>query len=394
MISVDEALTRILSLVHPLDTTPVALRQACGRVLALDAVARRNQPPFAASAMDGYAVRAVDAVPGATLTVIGASVAGKGFGGHVQPHETVRIFTGAPVPDGADKVILQEDVTSSGAQIVLGDVSGAGTNIRPEGNDFAVGSCLTAGTRLTPADIGLLAAMNLPEVVVYRRPLVAILSTGDELVMPGETPSSDQIIASNGLALAALLEGDGAEVRLLPIARDTLATVETALDLAAGADLIVTIGGASVGDHDILGQAGAALGLELLFHKVALRPGKPLMAGRLRGTPLLGLPGNPVSSMVCGVIFLLPALRVLSGLPAAPALRQRATLTGAVGANGPREHYMGAVASDGRISPNSQQDSGMQSVLARSNALIVRAPLAAALPAGAEVEFVPLWQAG
>src|SRR6056297_3877586 len=390
MISVDEALDHLFALVSPLETETVQLSEAGGRVLATDAVARRDQPPFAASAMDGYAARKDEVRPGATLTVIGEAAAGHGFGGPVGPGQCVRIFTGAPVPEGADHVVIQEDVTRTGDTITIGPDACDNSHVRPAGGDFRIGDRLSAPRRLSAQDVALLAAMNIPQVQVSRRPAVALISTGDELVMPGEVPGPDQIIASNTFGLRTMLDHMGARPRILPIARDTRASLETAFDLAQGADLIVTIGGASVGDHDLVGDVAAGLGMERSFYKVAMRPGKPLMAGRMGDAVLLGLPGNPVSAMVCGHIFLLPMLRALQGLGKAAAPRLTARLAEPLGKNGPREHYMRAHVDGGEITAATRQDSALLSVLSRANALLVRPPHDPARAAGDKVEFVPI----
>ena len=391
MLSVDEALARVLALITPLAAEPVPLVRAAGRVLALDAVASRDQPPFAASAMDGYAVRSNDAKPGATLRLIGAAGAGHAFAGTVHPGETLRIFTGAPLPAGADRVVIQEDVTADGDRITLGQTLDIGYNVRPAGSDFHAGARLAAPRRLTSHDVALLASMNLPAIQATRKPVVAFIATGDELVMPGEAPRPDQIIASNTFALAAMAEAEGAEARMLPIARDTEASLRTVLGLAAGADLIVTIGGASVGDHDLVAQVAESLGMERAFYKIAMRPGKPLMAGRLGGVPMLGLPGNPVSSIVCGHLFLLPAIRALLGLTDVAPRMRRAILTTPVAANGPRTHYMRArLDGAGGIAAFERQDSSLLSVLSEANALLCRPAGDGALPIGAEVRHLAL----
>jgi molybdopterin molybdotransferase len=391
VISVTEALDRIFALLSPLGPETVPLRHAAGRVLAADAAARRDQPPFDAAQMDGYALRDADARSGAALRVIGAAAAGHGFAGTVGPAEAVRIFTGAPVPEGADRVVMQEDVRVADDQITVAPDADTSRYIRPRGGDFSVGDRVPAGRVLRPADLTLLASMNIAEVPVVRRPVVAILSTGDELVMPGETPSPDQIIASNAFGLAALAEAAGAAARLLPLARDTAESLDAGLSLAAGADLVVTSGGASVGDHDILAACGAQLGLEQAFYKVAMRPGKPLMAGRMRGIPMIGLPGNPVSAMVCGTVFMQPALRRLGGHPAAAAPREAATLAANLPANGPREHYMRAMRlPDGRVAAAGRQDSSLQKVLSEADTLIVRPPGDSARHAGETVEIVKI----
>src|SRR6056297_3414589 len=390
MISVDEALDHLFALVSPLETETVQLSEAGGRVLATDAVARRDQPPFAASAMDGYAARKDEVRPGATLTVIGEAAAGHGFAGPVGPGQCVRIFTGAPVPEGADHVVIQEDVTRTGDTITIGPDAGDNSHVRPAGGDFRIGDRLSAPRRLSAQDVALLAAMNIPQVEVTRRPAVALISTGDELVMPGEVPGPDQIIASNTFGLKTMLDHMGARPRILPIARDTRASLETAFDLAQGADLIVTIGGASVGDHDLVGDVAAGLGMERSFYKVAMRPGKPLMAGRMGDAVLLGLPGNPVSAMVCGHVFMAPMIRVMLGLGAHRATRKTARLAHDIGAGGPREHYMRAELRDGLIIPEPRQDSALLSVLAHANVLMIRPAGDGPRQKGEEVDYIDL----
>ncbi|WP_373050831.1 molybdopterin molybdotransferase MoeA [Thalassovita aquimarina] len=390
MISVEEARSLLFGLVTPLDAETVPLVQAAGRVLARDVSAKRTQPPFAASAMDGYAVRADEVAKGASFEVIGDAAAGSGFAGRVAPGQAARIFTGAPVPEGADFVVLQEDVSRDGDHINITGDTGASHNIRPAGGDFKTGHRFAAPKRLDPADIALLASMNIAEVPVTRKPVVALISTGNELVMPGETPGPDQIIASNTFGLKALLNLAGAETRILPIALDTPASLQTALDLAEGADLIITIGGASVGDHDLVAQVAADMGLERTFYKVAMRPGKPLMAGRLNGAMMMGLPGNPVSAMVCGTLFAAPVVEALLGLPARAPERLQAELAVDVAANGPREHYMRAVLKDGLLTPLPDQDSSLLSVLSTANALLIRPVRDPAQPAGHMVDYIPI----
>ncbi|MDW4548935.1 molybdopterin molybdotransferase MoeA [Defluviimonas sp. D31] len=394
MISVDEALARLFALSAPLGAETVPLRTGAGRVLVEPVVARLDQPPFAASAMDGYAIREADHCPGVELNIIGEAAAGLGFSGAVANGEAVRIFTGAPVPDGTDRVVLQEDVTREGDRIILSGPLEHGANIRAAGQDFRKGDRIEAPRRLSATDLALIAAMNVAGIRVARRPVVAIMATGNELVMPGEEPGPDQIIASNGYALAAMAEAEGAEVRMLPIARDSESSLRHTLGLAEGADLIVTIGGASVGDHDLVGKVTADLGMERSFYKIAMRPGKPLMAGRLAGSVLLGLPGNPVSSVVCGHIFMLPMLRAMQGLPAAPAPIKRGVLAAPVEANGPRAHYMRARIEQHEgaalIHPFDQQDSALLSVLAAANALLIRPIGDGPQPAGAAAEFIAI----
>ncbi len=389
MISVDEALSRAFALAPAMPTEMVPLRQAFGRVLTGSVSARRDQPPFPSSAMDGYAVMGEGFGPGTTYDVIGTSAAGRGFDGAVETGQAVRIFTGAPVPPGADRVVIQEDVLREGDRITIGPKADPDTNIRAAGCDFRVGDGITGPRRLSASECALLAAMNVAEVPVARRPVVALIATGDELVLPGENPGPDQIIASNNYALAPIAEMEGAEVRILPIARDNAASIKLAFGLAEGADLIVTSGGASVGDHDLIGPVAAELGMEQSFYKVAMRPGKPLMAGRLGDAMMLGLPGNPVSATVCGNVFLRPVLRAMQGLPATALPRQKAPLAAPVAANGPREHYMRAsLAEDGTIVAADRQDSSLLSVLTGSNALLVRPPNAPAAVDGESVEFI------
>lgn len=394
MISIDEALAKVFALVAPLGAERATLAEAAGRVLAEDVAARRDQPPFDASAMDGYAIQGRDAGPGASFRVIGEAGAGHRFEGRLGTGEAVRIFTGAPVPEGADRVVIQEDVGRAGDIITLGDRLDAGTNIRPRGGDFSAGDRVVAPRRLKPADLALLAAMNIAEVPVVRRPVVAFIATGDELGMPGEEPGPDQIIASNAFALKAMAEAEGAEARLLPIARDTEAELRLVLEMAAGADLVVTIGGASVGDHDLVGKVAGQMGLERAFYKIAMRPGKPLMAGTLAKAPMLGLPGNPVSAIVCAHLFMLPMLRAMLGLGARPATALRAVLAEDVGANGPRTHFMRARLAPGdglpRIAPFGRQDSSLLVILTEADALLIRPLGDAARAAGTEVDYLPL----
>lgn len=390
MISVEQALGHLFALVSPLEAEKVPLTQAAGRVLAVDAVAMRDQPPFAASAMDGYAMRGSEIAVGAAFDVIGESAAGHGFDGLCGPGQAVRIFTGAPVPAGADHVVIQEDTERRNDRITLTEKLGTGANIRPAGADFRVGDRLTAPRLLRPSDIALLASMNIAEAEVARRPDVALISTGDELVMPGENPGPDQIIASNTFGLKALLEGAGARARILPIAGDSRPLLEAAFELARDADLIVTIGGASVGDHDLVGPVAESLGMERTFYKIAMRPGKPLMAGRMGGAVMVGLPGNPVSAMVCGQVFLVPVIRAMLGLGDVPAPRMRARLAADLPANGPREHYMRAFVRDGAITAETRQDSALLTVLADANALLIRPAADGPRPAGEIVDYIPI----
>src|SRR5271157_1698337 len=393
MISVEEALARVLASAEaPLAEERVSLEAAHGRVLARDLAALRTQPPFANSAMDGYALRAADTLDATTtLTVVGESAAGRAFGGAVGPGQAIRIFTGAPMPEGADAIVVQEEVRREGDRIALMSPVATGDNLRPSGMDFREGEALIpAGRRLTPRDVALAAAANHATLPVRRRARVAILATGDELVAPGGTLGPAQIIASNNFAVAGVVEACGGAPFDLGIAVDTMAALDSAIGRArtAGADVLVTLGGASVGDHDLVQRALVAAGMELGFWRIAMRPGKPLMHGRLGQMRVLGLPGNPTSSMVCSILFLRPLLRALHGEPDAGADPSRpGRLAVDLPPNGPRQDYMRCSLSrseDGVLAatPAELQDSSLVKVMARADGLIVRAPRAGAAKAG------------
>ena len=390
MITVEEALSKLFELAQPLPAEMVPLRSAAGRVLARRVLATRDQPPFAASAMDGYALRGSDAVAGAQFEVVGEAAAGHSWKGTLARGQALRIFTGAPLPDGADRVVIQEDTRQISSGIALEETLDASPHVRPAGADFRVGDAVEGPRLLGAHDIALLAAMNIAQVPVTRRPRIAIIATGDELVLPGETPGPGQIIASNTFGLAAMIEANGGTARLLPVARDDVASLETAFALAEGADLILTVGGASVGDHDLVGKVAQNLGLVRSFYKIAMRPGKPLMAGRLGKAMMVGLPGNPVSAMVCGHVFILPILRAMLGLGNTAMPSCAATLGVDLPANGPRAHYMRAHLEAGIVTPAASQDSALLSVLTRSNALLIRAPHEDAKPAGSSAQVMAL----
>jgi molybdopterin molybdotransferase len=385
---------------EPLPAEELPLDACHGRTLAGDLAALRTQPPFAASAMDGYAVRAADVTsPPTTLRVIGASIAGRGYRGSVAAGETVRIFTGAPMPDGADAVVIQEDTRTEGETVTVLQGAAQGRFVRPSGLDFRAGETLLhAGQRLDARRLALAAAMGHARLPVRRKPRVAILATGDELVRPGEAPDPDQIVASNIYALAALAGRAGGAPIDLGIARDTFADLEHGIEAAraAGADLLVTLGGASVGEHDLVQSALTRQGMDLGFWRVALRPGKPLMHGRLGPMLLLGLPGNPVSSIVCGVLFVAPAIRAMLGDPSAGADPAEAALLGAdLRANDGRQDYLRATLTpfpDGLPLATALpvQDSSMLAVLARADALIVRPPHAPAARRGETCRIIQL----
>ncbi len=382
LIPVEEALRRVLgSVAEPVAAERVSLALSAGRTLAQDIAATRSQPPFAASAMDGYAVRADDiaGLP-ATLRVIGTSAAGHRFHGGIGRGEAVRIFTGAPMPEGADAIVIQEDTEARGEDVLIKERPRPGRFIRQAALDFAAGeTLLKAGERLDARRLALAAAMGHGTLPVRRKPRVAILATGDELVLPGERPGPDQIVASNPFAVAALVERAGGEALDLGIARDTFEALEERILAArdAQADLLVTLGGASVGDHDLVQSALARQGMSLGFWRVALRPGKPLMHGRLGAMALLGLPGNPVSSIVCAILFLVPAIRALLGDPdAGNDPSEEARLGADLAENDGRQDYLRATLREGIATAFPQQDSSMLSVLGRADALIVRAPRA------------------
>jgi molybdopterin molybdotransferase len=399
LMPVSNALASVLAGAEPLAEEAVALEDAFHRVLARDVAALRTQPPQAMSAMDGYALRAADADKiGSRLTVIGEVAAGRPFAGTVGAGEAVRIFTGGVVPGGADAVVIQEDTIAEGKHITVKEAAATGRHVRPAGVDFAEGAVLLRmGTRLTDRDLALAAAMNHPHLPVRSRPKVAILATGDELVMPGITPGPGQIVYSNGYALHALARSEGAETIDLGIAADTLeataAGIRRARDL--GADILITTGGASVGDHDLVQQALRDEGVAMAFWKIAMRPGKPMMNGRLGAMRVLGLPGNPVSSYVCGFLFMVPLIRALSGRSVIHHHRERAVLGASVGGNDQREDYLRArleLRDDGTLVafPVNHQDSSLLSNLAAAQALLVRAPFATKAEAGTPCDVLRL----
>ncbi len=434
MISVEEARERILAGLRPTPAEVVALADAWGRVTARPIVARLTQPPADVSAMDGYAVRVADGTEGAVLEVIGGAPAGHPFAGRVGAGQAVRIFTGSVVPDGAEAILLQEDATRDGASVLVNEAVKPGRHIRRAGQDFAVGeTILPAGRRMGARDVGLAASANHPWITVHRRPRIAVLATGDEIALPGEPLPPGGIVSSNSHGLAALVRAAGCDAIVLPVARDDLAAIAEVADAVAGMDMLVTTGGASVGDHDLVVAGLKERGLEVDFWKIAMRPGKPLVfgwfgpvpgpnpvpvpspapvpPGPVPGSPkpgpvpgpvpvpVLGLPGNPVSALVCAILFLIPALARLSGLPAAPPPVSTATLGSAVGANDARADHLRATFTRGAAgnliaTPFPVQDSAMLRRLAQADGLIVRAPHAPALIAGAQVGVIRFDQLG
>ena len=395
MISVAEARARILSAFSPLPAETLGLGNALGRVLAEPVLARLTQPPAAVSAMDGYAVIAEDVTTlPARLKVVGEVAAGSNHPATLERGQAVRIFTGAPLPEGADSIVIQEDTATEGQDVIIRDAGARGHYVRPAGLDFELGQLgIPAGKRLTVRDIGLAAAMNHPWLRVHRRPRIAILATGDEVVMPGEPLAANQIVSSNGLALEAFVTACGAVPLNLGIARDTEESLTTMAAGARGADLLITTGGVSVGKHDLVQSALSAGGLTVEFWKIAMRPGKPLVFGRLGDTPLLGMPGNPVSTLVCSTLFLRPAIAAMLGQEAQAEELEPAVLGKTLPANDQRRDYLRARLerdTEGRmlVQPFSRQDSAMLFFLAQADCLIVRPPHAPPTQAGELVEIL------
>ena len=383
MISVANARKNILSDQEIMPSELISLNEALGRVLAEDISARRPQPPLSVSAMDGYAVIAKDVKNApVTLEVIDTIAAGKTPSKKIKTGEAIRIFTGAPMPLGSDAVVIQENTEKSGSKIIVKENVTSGKYIRPEGLDFKQGNTLlTAGKVLSARDVGLIAAMNVSWLKVMRRPTVAIIATGDEIVLPGDNQKSSDIVSSNTFALAGLIEASGGIPLTLGIAKDEIESIRKISEGAKGADILVTTGGASVGEHDLVQSALTEIGLKIKFWKIAMRPGKPLIYGHLNNIPMLGFPGNPVSSMVCAVLFLKPVLASMLGLREVEPKLENGLLGKDLDENDHREEYLRATISidDGGnkvVTPFPVQDSSMFSRLAMSDCLIVRAPYA------------------
>jgi molybdopterin molybdotransferase len=396
---VADALAAILGGSEPLDEEMATLDRAHLRTLSRDVAARRTQPPQAMSAMDGYAVRAADARQvNARLKVIGEVAAGRPFDRALGEGEAARIFTGGVIPHGADAVVIQEDTVAEGNTVTVTEAAIAGRHIRPAGVDFRQGDVLLkAGNRLTDRDLSLAASMNYPELPVRRQPRVALLATGDELVMPGNEPGPGQIVYSNGYALRALMRSEGAETIDLGVAADTMAATTAGIRAArdAKADILVTTGGASVGDHDLVKKALDAEDVAMAFWKIAMRPGKPMMHGRLGAMRVIGVPGNPVSSYVCTFLFVVPLIRALLGNTRLHHRRESALLGRDLGPNDVREDYLRAVIearADGTLvaNPVDKQDSSLLANLSRSQGLVIRAPFAPAARAGSACEILRL----
>ncbi|BCW89426.1 Molybdopterin molybdenumtransferase [Alphaproteobacteria bacterium SO-S41] len=396
MISVAEAEARILAGVSPVAAGRIGLDEAAGRVLAAAVAAPRTHPPHDVSSMDGYAVRQADiaALP-AMLEIVERIAAGAMPQLAIGAGQAARIFTGAVIPAGADTVVIQEDTRAEAKRVAVLEATALGRNIRRAGYDFRSGDGLAAaGARLTPQQVALFAAANVATVAAHRRPRVAILATGDELVPPGIAPEGAQIVASTGIALAAMLRGWGAEPIDLGIARDDPEEIRAKVAPGLDADVLVTLGGASVGDHDIVKPALGPLGLSVDFWKIAMRPGKPLMFGAIGSTRVLGLPGNPVSSLVCARLFLEPLVRVLGGESWRGHRLIEARLGAALGANDQRQDYVRATVEASQDGPIATalplQDSGNLSGFARADGLILRAPHAPAAEIGAPIKLLPL----
>ena len=398
LMPVAEALQRVLADARALPAETVKLNDALGRVLTENVIALRTQPPAAVSAMDGYAVRAADvATTPVTLKVTGEVAAGRPFAGQIGPGQAARIFTGGVMPTGSDTVVIQELTTRTGDSVTIQKPTAKNRNVRAQGIDFARDQVLLRkGRRLTDRDLMLAAAMNHSDLRVHRRPKVAVLGTGDELVPPGSTPGPGEIVYSNGFALHALAHDEGAEVDDLGIARDRVEDIVAAVRRAreSSADILVTTGGASVGEHDLVQRALAAEGLNLSFWRVALRPGRPMMHGRLGGMQVLGLPGNPVSSFVCAFLFLVPLIRCLAGRQDVEQMPEPARLGSNLPANDERADYLRATLTpgvDGLIaSPLPDQDSSLMAALAKADCLLIRPPYAPPAPAGSDCVILKL----
>jgi len=398
LMPVAEALQRVLADARPLPAVAVALDAAIGRVLADDLAALRTQPPAAVSAMDGYAVRANDVTQApATLKLIGEVAAGHPFDGEVKAGEAARIFTGGVMPEGADTVVIQEIAARDGDTVTIQKPTAKGRNVRPRGIDFTQGEpLLRKGRRLTDRDLMLAAAMNYPTLNVHRRPKVAVLGTGDELVAPGSVPAAGEIVYSNGFALKALARDEGAEVGDLGIAPDRVEAIAASVRSARdwGADILLTTGGASVGEHDLVQRALASEGLDLSFWRVALRPGRPMMHGRLGDMQVLGVPGNPVSSYVCAFLFLVPLIRRLAGRHDIDRVPEPALLGVDLPENDERADYMRATlkaSPEGPVAtPLPNQDSSLMAPLAKADCLLIREPNAPAARLGSPCVILKL----
>ncbi len=400
MLSVAEARLRINAMLTPTGPETVPLPEAAGRVLAAPVAARVTQPPSDVSAMDGFALRAADGALGAALRLTGTAPAGHPFSGRIGAGETISIFTGSVMPEGADTVLLQEDAAVAGDRVTVNEAVRPDRHIRKKGQDFTAGDIvLPAGARLGARQIGLAAAANHPWLAVHRRPVIAVLATGDEIALPGETIPAGGIVSSNAHALGAFIVAAGGVPLILPVARDDREAIAEAASQAMRADLLVTTGGASVGAHDLVQAGLSERGLDVDFWKIAMRPGKPLMFGRMAALPVLGLPGNPVSALICALLFLRPAIERLCGLPGDAPPTEPARVTTPLKANDQRADHLRATLerdADGlwRATPFAVQDSAMLRRLAEADAVILRAPHDEALEAGALAQIIRLAACG
>ena len=391
MISFEHALSKLLFLANKIDVEEVNLEEAYSRILANDAISSRDQPPFDASSMDGYALKKIDKLPNKKLSVVGKVAAGNSFKGTIEKGEAVRIFTGAPIPSGANSILIQEDAEELGNFIKIRQKVEKNDFIRKKGCDYKTGNILLKkGKILSSFDIALLASMNLPLLKVTRRPRVSIISTGDELVVPGNLPKNNQIVASNTYGLKALLNKWGAISHILPIARDNKTSLEKALDLAVPADLVITIGGASVGDHDHVSEVFSKIKVKHSFYKVAMRPGKPILAGKNNNTIFVGLPGNPVSALVCAHLFLKPLIGKMLGTSELNNIEKKGLLQNNLLENGARKHFMRAFLKNGNLVVSKKQDSSLLSVLQKANASVIRQPNEAPAKKGDLITYIEL----
>ena len=391
MISFEQALSKLLFLAKKIDIEEVKIEEACGRVLREETISSRDQPPFDASSMDGYALKKLDKLPGKKLLVIGKVAAGAFFEGNVVEGQVVRVFTGAPMPTGTNSVLIQEDAVEVENVITIQDKVEENDFVRKKGCDYKVGkTLLQKGIILKSFDIALLASMNFPLLTVTRRPIVSIISTGDELISPGNSPKPNQIVASNTYGLKALINKWGAIAYILPIARDNKTSLEKALDLAVPADIVITIGGASVGDHDYVNEVFNTINVKHSFYKVAMRPGKPILAGKNKNTIFIGLPGNPVSALVCAHLFLKPLIGKMLGTDELNNIEKKAYLANNLAENAGRKHFMRAFLKDGSLEILSDQDSSLLSVLQKSNAVAIRQPNERAAQKGDLISYLEL----
>ena len=391
MISFEHALSKLLFLANKNDVEEVNLEEAYSRILANDAISSRDQPPFDASSMDGYALKKIDKLPNKKLSVVGKVAAGNSFKGTIEKGEAVRIFTGAPIPSGANSILIQEDAEELDSFIRIRQKVEKNDFIRKKGCDYKTGNILLKkGKILSSFDIALLASMNLPLLKVTRCPRVSIISTGDELVVPGNLPKNNQIVASNTYGLKALLNKWGAISHILPIARDNKTSLEKALDLAVPADLVITIGGASVGDHDHVSEVFSKIKVKHSFYKVAMRPGKPILAGKNNNTIFVGLPGNPVSALVCAHLFLKPLIGKMLGTKELNNIEKKGLLQNDLPKNGVRKHFMRAFLKNGQLVVSKKQDSSLLSVLQKANALVIRQPNEAPAKKGDLITYIEL----